>query len=78
MSTNQSQRPPLEDPLAELERHLISAYLAGAGHDHHTLLARNDEYARKLLADASSYAAGKLTEVEARSHYVRKLHGESD
>lgn len=76
MSTNDADRPPLEEPLAELERQLISAYLAGAGQDLHTLLMRNDEEARKLLTDASLYAAAKLTEVESRSHYLRKLHGE--
>ena len=33
-----------------------------------------DEAARKLLIDASVYAATKLTEVESRAHYVRDLH----
>ena len=48
---------PLEEPLAELERQLISAYVAGAGQDLETLLARDDEDARKLLAEASLYAS---------------------
>jgi hypothetical protein len=76
MSTKRDDRPPLEEPLAELERHLINAYLAGAGHDFHTLMGRDDDEARQLLADASRYATGKLSEVEARSHYLRVLHGE--
>lgn len=67
---------PLEEPLAELERQLISAYVAGAGQDLETLLARDDEDARKLLADASLYASARLTEVESRSHYLRTLRGE--
>jgi hypothetical protein len=67
---------PLEEPLAELERQLIKDYVAGEGHDLGTLLARNDEDARRLLAEASRYASVKLSEVEARSHYVRLLHGE--
>ncbi|HEY5617790.1 MAG TPA: hypothetical protein VIK60_07580 [Vicinamibacterales bacterium] len=67
---------PLEEPLAELERQLISAYVAGAGQDLETLLARDDEDARKLLAEASLYASARLTEVESRSHYLHKLRGE--
>jgi hypothetical protein len=66
----------LEEPLAQLERQLISAYLAGAGHDLDALRERDDAEARKLLAEASRYASGKLSEVEARSHFVRELHGE--
>ena len=66
--------PPLEEPLAALERELIGAYVSGAGQDPHTLLARNDNDARTLLAAASRYASEKLTEIEARSHWVRSLH----
>ena len=75
MSTENDTRPPLEQPLAELERHLIHAYLAGTGHDFHTLVARDDEEARRLLAAASQYASSKLTEAEARFHYLEGLHG---
>lgn len=67
---------PLEEPLAQLERQLISAYVAGAGQDLETLLARDDEDARKLLAEASLYASARLAEVESRSHYLQKLRGE--
>jgi hypothetical protein len=64
----------MEEPLAELERRLIDEYIRKAGHDPDEVRARHDEASRKLLVDASSYAATKLTEVEARSHYVRELH----
>ena len=74
--TNLTDTPPLQEPLAELERELISAYLTGAGQDLHTLIARDDEDARKLLAAASRYATEKLTEIEARSHYLRHLQWE--
>jgi hypothetical protein len=77
MPTDQTDTHPMHDPLAELERHLISAYVAGAGHDLDELRARTDEDARRLLAEASRYASAKLTEVEARAHYVHKLHGEA-
>jgi hypothetical protein len=75
MNPNDVDTPPLEEPLAELERQLISAYVAGAGQDLYTLLARHDEAARKLLADASRHASEKLSEIESRLHYLRKLHG---
>jgi hypothetical protein len=55
---------------------LISAYVAGAGHDLDALLARTDEDAKRLLAEASRYASAKMSEVEARSHYLHELHGE--
>ena len=76
MTTTNADRPPLEEPLAELERQLLTAYVVGAGEDLRTLLTRSDEKARKLLAEASRYASAKLSEVEARSHYVRQLYGE--
>ncbi len=75
MKTDQ-EKQPVHDPLAELEHHLISAYLAGTGHDLHSLLARTDDEARRLLAEASRYASAKLSEIEARWQYLHKLHGE--
>jgi regulator of protease activity HflC (stomatin/prohibitin superfamily) len=68
--------PPIEEPLAELERRLIDEYIRRAGHDPDVLRARGDAAARKLLVEASIYAATKLTEVESRAHYVRDLHGQ--
>lgn len=69
-------RPPLEEPLAELERQLIRAYVAGAGHNLQELLTRTDDEARVLLAEASRYASDKLSEVEARSHFLHALRGQ--
>ncbi len=77
MVTNDRATLRLEEPLAELERQLIRAYLADAGHDLPALLARDDEEARRLLVEASRYASVKLSEVEARSHFVRALHGDA-
>jgi len=67
--------PPLEEPQAELERRLIDEYLRSAGHDPAVLRESSDEDARRLLAQASAYAAARLTEVESRSHYVKSLRG---
>ena len=66
--------PPIEEPLAEIERRLIEEYLRKAGHDPDALRARHDPEARKLLVAASVYAAAKLTEIESRSRYVHNLH----
>ena len=76
MTVNDTTKTPVEEPLAELERQLIAAYVAGAGEDLDTLRARDDEAARTLLTEASVYASGRLTEVESRAHYLHKLHGQ--
>jgi hypothetical protein len=67
--------PPLQEPLAELERRIIDEYIRQRGHDPEALRASSDPEAHKLLAEASIYASDRLSEVEARSHYVRELHG---
>jgi hypothetical protein len=77
MTTSHTEAQQVEEPLAQLERQLINAYLAGAGEEISALLARDDAEARHLLAEASRYASVKLSEVEARSHFVRALHGEA-
>lgn len=76
MTKEPTDMPPIDEPLAELEKRLIHEYLAGRGHDYQALQARDDEESRQLLAEASQYASGKLTEVETRSQYVRALHGD--
>ena len=75
MRVNNEDKRPIEEPLAELERQLIHAYLAGSGHDFHSLVERNDAEAQRLLAAASEYASAKLSEIEARLHYLRSLQG---
>ena len=74
MTADRTDVPPFEEPLAELERRIIDDYIRGLGHDPDHLRASGDPSARKILADASTYAATRLSEVEARSHYVRVLH----
>ena len=76
MNANDTSQAAMEEPLAELERELISAYVAGAGQDFHTLVNRHDDEARRLLIDASLYATARLAEVESRLHYLRSLRGE--
>jgi hypothetical protein len=69
-----SDTPRLENAFAQLERSLIDDYLRMLGHDPDALRARGDREARRLLVDASTHAAMKLTEVESRAHYVHDIH----
>jgi hypothetical protein len=65
--------PPLEEPLAELERRLIDDYLRAAGQDPAVVRQQTDAASHELLRAAAQHAALKLTEVESRAHYVRTL-----
>jgi hypothetical protein len=74
MPADRFDTPPLEEPLAELERRIIDDYIRERGHDPAVLRGSAEAGARQILIDASVYAANRLGEVEARSHYVRDLH----
>jgi hypothetical protein len=74
MAADRTDIRPLEEPLAELERRIIEDYIRDHGHEPAALRASADPTARRILTDASVYAATRLSEVEARSHYVRELH----
>ena len=74
MAIDRTDMPPREEPLAELERRIISDYIRARGYDPVELRASRDASAHKILIDAAVYAATRLSEVEARSHYVRELH----
>lgn len=67
---------PLHEPLAELERELLAAFVAGTGYTVDTLRTRDDSEAREILTRASTYASARLSEVEARLHYIRSLRGQ--
>ena len=68
---------PIEEPLAALERDLIASYVARTGQDLRDLRTRTDGDARNLLVQASRYASTRLTEIEARFHYLHRLHGDA-
>ena len=74
MASDRTDIRPLEEPLAELERRIIDEYIRNLGHDPAALRISADAAAHKILVDAATYAATRLCEVEARSHYVRELH----
>ena len=73
MSTKEKSRF-LEAPLGQLERSLIEEFVRARGYDPNKLGHLSEREREKLLADASVYASGKLTEVEARSHFVDEIH----
>ena len=58
------------------ERELVAAYVAGTGYDLDDLRSRDDDEARGILTQASLYASTRLSEVEARLHYLRAIRGE--
>ncbi len=74
MTVDSRDIPPLQEPLAELERWIIDDYIRELGHDPTALRAAGDAGSRQILVAASIYAGTRLCEVEARSHYVRELH----
>jgi hypothetical protein len=65
----------LEEPQAALERAFIDDYLKTHGHDPRTLQTLPEDEVRRILREAVQYAAARLSELEARAHYVNELHG---
>ena len=77
MSANPSTPHPSEDPKARLERAFIDDFLRTRGHDAVSIAGLPEHERQRLLQDASTYASGKLTELEARARFVHELHGET-
>ena len=65
---------PMEDPQGHLEQALIDEYLRLHGHAPEEVRLLPPGQSKALLEAASAYAAGKLTEFEARAHYVHEIH----
>jgi hypothetical protein len=72
--SNKSDTHSLDAPLSQLERSLIDKFIRARGYDPHRLADLPQHKRETLLADASVYASGKLTEVEARSHFLDEIH----
>jgi hypothetical protein len=66
--------PDIRTPLDQLERSLVHEYLLMRGHDEHSLSRLTEPERHELLKQASSYASGKLSEVELRSRFAHGLH----
>ncbi len=65
---------PIQPPFKQLEHALIDEFITSAGYDHDSLQTLPETTRTALLAQASLYASSRLSEVEARSHYVHDLH----
>jgi hypothetical protein len=69
---------PLQPPLGNLERMLIEEFLRVRGLSWEAIDKLTETERHDLLAEASSYASTRLTEIESRSHFVQELHGAQD
>jgi hypothetical protein len=66
----------IADPYAGLERALIEDFIRLRGYDPTRLQDLPEDLRRRLQCDASTHAASRLAEMEARAHYVHDLHGD--
>lgn len=64
----------MEDPESQLEQGFIDEFLRTRGYTVGDLSTLPDDQRRRLMTAASSYAAGKLAQVEARARLVHDLH----
>lgn len=71
--TKENQRPT-EDIHAFLEKTLIETYLKGKGFTLEELKNLPKAEAKQLMKEASTYASGKLAELEDRAHFMQELH----
>ena len=69
--------PPMQEPEASLEKMYMEAYLQSKGYTLHGICDLPEGEAKRLMTEASAYASVKLTEVEARAHFVEEIHGAS-
>jgi len=69
-----SDRPPIEDPHAALERAFIDEFLRARGHTLRTMAGLPSDEMAALLRAAVAHATLRLTEIEARAHYISELH----
>jgi hypothetical protein len=66
----------ITDPHAGLERAMIDEFIRTRGYDPAKLQDLPEDLRRRIQGDASTHAAARLAEMEARAHYVHELHGD--
>jgi len=75
MSTNKiNNQKILDDIHPFLEKILIETYLKGKGYTQEELKSLPEEEAKQLMKEASTYASGKLAEMEVKAHLMQVLH----
>jgi hypothetical protein len=62
-----------EDIHAELERSLIIEYLTRKGYTLESLNKLPEDEAHQIMSEASTYASGKLAEIDNRARYTQNL-----
>jgi hypothetical protein len=75
MTRNETDTNRLQPPLGALERTLIDEFLRSRGLDQEAVGKLPEANRHALMAEASTYASSRLTEIESRSHFVHELHG---
>jgi hypothetical protein len=78
MTRHETDTNVMQTPLSALERTLIDEFLRSRRLDREALDKLPEAERRELMAEASTYASARLTEVESRSHFVHELHGTGD
>lgn len=63
-----------EEIHALLERSLIEEYLKSKGYTRKSLKQLPDDEAQQIMKEASTYASGKLSEIEIRARFTEDLH----
>ncbi len=64
----------MEDPQAKLSKMYIDEYLRRKGFSWEQVCKMSEEQAKKIMVEASTYAAMKLAEVETRARIVGDMH----
>ncbi len=75
MNAKYAPIPDVHDFDADLEQAFIAEYLRDHGYDPDCLEDLPQELVKVLMAEASVYASGRLTEIEARASFVAEVHG---
>ena len=70
----ESDVPRTADQIAQLEEAFITEFLERRGLTRSTLHDLPKAEVHALMKEASAYASARLSEVEARAHYVHELH----
>ncbi len=65
----------MEDPQMALARFYVEQYLRSKSFTTKNLHDLPEDQVRRLMVEASTYAALKLAEVETRAHMVGDIHG---
>jgi len=76
MTAKEPDARAMEDPEGQLENALIDEFLRARGLDSGALHALPEDEAKRVLTEASVYAATKLAGIEARARFVREIHSE--